>query len=164
MKAGISSPAFATKWILSLFLLLEGSAPVRACKELVVTSQADLQAMLPPSPEWEPSAEGELFMVDSDDPLITPVEASGFNETATYQQVTDFFVDLAAQSDFVQVESLMKFANGEDLWLVKISGEGAFDKDTSNVTNPIVYMTAGIHPGESSGVNAGMVRASRCDV
>lgn len=115
--------------------------------------------MLPPSPEWDDSKTLE-FVVSMEDPLVTPAEASGFNERATYEEVTAFFTQLASESEFVQVSSMGKFANGEDLWLVTVSGEQVFDG--SAMTKPVLYATAGIHPGESSGVNAGMVRTVHC--
>lgn len=155
MKASFARSVSPTA-VVVLLLVVAPVATVRACEDLVVIPQEDLQAMLPPSPEWDASASAG-FIVASDDPLVTPAEASGFNETATYEEVSEFYGKLAAGSDFVEVESLMTFPNGEDLWLVKVSGEMAFDK-SANATNPIVYVTAGIHPGESSGVNAGMVR------
>jgi Zinc carboxypeptidase len=132
------------------------SSITAVCPEPVEISHQDLQAMLPPSPPWDDSKHSE-FIVASDDPFVTPAEASGFNETATYGEVTDFFTRLASESEYVEVESLMKFANGEDLWLVKVSGEKAFT--ATNMTNPLFYATGGIHPGESCGVNAGMMLA-----
>jgi hypothetical protein len=130
------------------------NAITAVCPDPIVVPQQDLQAMLPPSPEWDDSMHSGSI-VALDDPFVTPVELSDFNETATYEEVTDFFSRLAATSEFVAVDSLMKFANGEDMWLVTVSGEKAFTADT--MTNPIIYVTAGIHAGESSGVNAGMM-------
>ncbi|KAG7346874.1 zinc carboxypeptidase [Nitzschia inconspicua] len=125
-----------------------------ACEDLIEISQSDLQALLPPSPIWNDTKSVRDFVVlDSD--LTTPAEFSNFQETATYEQVTDFFIHLAEDSPYVQLSSIAKLANGEDVWLVIVSGEEQFD--SKDMVNPVVYATAGIHPGESSGVNAGMM-------
>jgi hypothetical protein len=66
-----------------------------------------------------------------------------------------FWTDLAASSDFVQLKTLLTFPSGEEIILVTVSGEKAFKAE--DMTKPIVYMTAGIHSGESMGVSAGMM-------
>jgi hypothetical protein len=38
----------------------------------------------------------DAFTVGSDNEFITPAEASAFTETATYEEVTDFFTRLSA--------------------------------------------------------------------
>jgi hypothetical protein len=95
------------------------------------------------------------FIVDNTDPLVTKAESSNFTETATYQEVNDFFAQLAESSPKVQVETLLTLPNEENMLLVTVSGEEVFTP--SHMTNPVVFMTAGIHPGESMGVNAGMM-------
>lgn len=115
---------------------------------------SDLQALLPPSPFWNDTSSIRDFVVlDSD--LTTPGEVSDFQETASYEEVTAFFTTLAEQSPYVQVSSIATLANNEDVWLVTVSGEEKFSSE--DMTNPIVFATAAIHPGESSGVNAGMM-------
>ena len=126
------------------------------CEEdlLLKTPQSILQALLPPSPSWDATRSVDEF-VRRDGPFVTPTEASGFNETASYEEVTDFFAKLAAESPHVRVESIVTLANGEDVWLVTASGE--LSLAPNEWKNPILLATAGIHPGESSGVNAGMM-------
>lgn len=125
-------------------------APV--CEDdLLVIPQEELQQLLPPSPVWDDTNSLD-FIVETG--LMTPAEASNFTETATYEEVTNFFTELATlYPTNVQVSSLAQVANGQDVWLVTVSSE-SFD----SMTKPIFYATGGIHPGESSGVNAGMVR------
>jgi hypothetical protein len=130
------------------------SSYVKGNENLIVTPQSDLQALLPPSPLFNDSASA-AFIAASGDPFITPAEASAFSETATYDEVTDFFTRLSSQSEFVRVQSLSELANGENLWMVTVSGEQKFS--ATEMANPVMYVTAGIHPGESSGVNAGMM-------
>lgn len=126
-----------------------------ALEDLVEVSQADLQALLPPSPAWNDTKSVVDFVVDASDPFVTPAEATDFQETATYEEVTDFFVRLSQESEYVQVSSIATMANGEELWLVTVSGAQQFTPDA--MTSPTFFATAGIHPGESSGVNAGMM-------
>jgi murein tripeptide amidase MpaA len=129
---------------------------VTGLEEPIVIPQSELQALLPQTPLFDYTL-SEAFTVGSDDEFITPAEASNFTETATYEEVTDFFTRLSAQSEFVQVESLVELASGGDVWMVTISGEQQFSADT--MTKPVFFVTAGIHSGESLGVNAGMMFA-----
>ena len=148
----ISSP---TALLLLLFVAVNVRNNAEACEDLLEVSQSILQTLLPPSLHWDGAKSEEEFLVNTDDPHITQAEASGFEETATYQEVTDFFVKLAEDSDYVQVKSMATLANDDKLWLVTVSGEQKFSP--ADMTKPVVFVTAGIHPGESSGVNAGMM-------
>lgn len=148
MKLSLKSLLLCTAFLLDM---------ISACQELLETSQSDLQALLPRSLPWDDTRSVTEFVVEDSNPFVTPAEASNFTETATYQEVTEFFTALAAESSYVEVKSLAKLANGEDLWLVIVSGEEQFTPDS--MTNPTIFATAGIHPGESSGVNAGMMLA-----
>ena len=130
-------------------------ATAAGCKESISITQEDLQSLLPPSLYWNDTRSINDFVV-SDGPFTTPAEASDFfTETATYAEVTDFFTNLAAESPYVQLKSIAKLANGEDMLLVVVSGEEKFEP--GDMTNPTIYATAGIHAGESSGTNAGMI-------
>ncbi|CAB9498639.1 Zn_pept [Seminavis robusta] len=139
----------------SLFLALGLAAQfTEACEDLVEVSQEDLQSLLPRSLDWNDTKSVQEFVV-SDGSYVTPAETTDFQETATYQEVTDFFSRLAQESDAVQVQSILTMPNGEELWLVTVSGEQRFSPD--DMQNPTILATAGIHAGESSGVNAGMM-------
>jgi murein tripeptide amidase MpaA len=150
-----SSPFFALKALCASFLL-QGTC--HACEELIETPQAILQELLPPVLPFNDSKSVHEFVVSANDPFITPAEASNFTETANYTQVMDFFTKLADESPYVQVQTLTTLANGEDLVMVTVSGQEQFEPNSMTTSSlPIVYMTAGIHPGESMGVNAGMM-------
>merc|ERR1719284_1634538 len=96
------------------------------------------------------------FVVGEDDPYITPAEASGFTETALYSEVQDFITKMASEfSDNIQVKTIATLPTGHEMWLVIVSPEGKFTND--EMTLPNVYVTAAIHPGESSGLNAGLM-------
>ena len=125
------------------------------CNETsIAITQDELQSILPPSPYWNDTKSMSDFVI-ADAQYVTPVELSNFTQTATYTEVTDFFTKLASESPYVELKSISKLPNGEDMWLVIVSGEEKFD--STDMTNPIVYATASIHAGESSGTNAGMM-------
>ncbi len=119
-------------------------------------TQDELQAMLPPSPPWD-GASGKFALEPGHD-WATTVEASGFTESATYEQVTAYVRRLAEASDAVELSSLMTFVNGEELWMLTVSS--STDKSPAGLAasgKPTVFIEAGIHPGESMGVNAGLM-------
>ena len=119
-------------------------------------SPAELQEMLPPSPAWD--GESATFALGPGDPWATPAEASGFAETATYAQVTAYARRLAEASDAVELTSIATLANGEQVWMLIVSS--AADKSPAGLEasgKPTVFIEAGIHPGESMGVNAGLM-------
>ena len=76
-------------------------AEMAACPDPIVIPHDLLLSLLPPSPEWDES-QTSSYIVDSNDPFVTPAESSNFNETATYDEVVAFFTDLAASSEFIQ--------------------------------------------------------------
>lgn len=125
------------------------------CQNLLETSPSTLQSLLPPSLAWNDTASVQEFVVASTDPFVTPAESSEFQETATHDEVTDFFTQLAQESPYVQMKSIATLANDKQLWLVTVSGEQKFNP--KDMTKPVILATAGIHAGESSGVNAGMM-------
>ncbi len=119
-------------------------------------TQAELQQLLPPSPEW--SGRSLSFALPPDHEWATDTEQSGFTETATYAQASDYVRRLADASDHVELLSLTKLANGEDIWMLVVSD--APDKSPAGLRasgKPTVFIQAGIHPGESMGINAGLM-------
>ncbi|KAL7486234.1 hypothetical protein ACHAW6_011836 [Cyclotella cf. meneghiniana] len=124
-----------------------------ACEELFETPQKVLQSLLPPVIPFNDTA--SLGFIASEGQFLTVAESSNFTETPTYDEVMTFYNDLAAYSDYVEVKTLLTFPSGEEIILITVSGEKAFT--ASDMTKPIVYMTAGIHAGEIMGVSAGMM-------
>lgn len=88
------------------------------CKTGIEVPPSDLQALLPESLPWNDS-KSEIYIAGTENSFVTPAESSNFTETATYEEITDFFTRLAAASDYVEVESLETLANGEKLWMVR---------------------------------------------
>ncbi|MBO9433311.1 hypothetical protein J7394_03780 [Ruegeria sp. R13_0] len=119
-------------------------------------TQAQLQGFLPPSPEWHGAS--NAFALPSGHNWATRIEQSDFTETATYSEVSAYVQRLAATSDHVALVSLAKLANAEDIWMLVVSD--APDKSPDGLRasgKPTVFIEAGIHPGESMGINAGLM-------
>merc|ERR1712151_1248506 len=137
----------------------EMSLPLNAISppEYFEFSQKELKEMLPPQPEW--TGESMKFAVDSDSIWATPAEVSDFNETATYAQVSQYASRLAdAAPDKVKLISLYTYPNYEDLWMLIISeSEDKSPEGLKASGKPTIFIDSGIHPGESSGVNAGLM-------
>merc|ERR1712151_1034177 len=137
----------------------ETSLPLNAISppEYFEFSQKELKEMLPPQPEW--TGESIKFAVDSDSMWATPAEVSDFNETATYAQVSQYASRLAdAAPDKVKLISLYTYPNYEDLWMLIISeSEDKSPEGLKASGKPTIFIDSGIHPGESSGVNAGLM-------
>jgi hypothetical protein len=140
--------------LLALVLLTVGK-PLAATAQFVV-AQEELQSMLPPSPEWHGAS--TKFALPADHEWATTTEASGFTETATYQEVMDYARRLAEASPEVDLVTLTTLANGERMAMLRVSR--AEDKSPAGLAasaRPTVLIEAGIHPGESMGVNAGLM-------
>lgn len=134
-------------------------------------TQSELQEMLPPQPEWSGQRSSEEFGFTMDDhsssEWSTPAESSNYTETATYEEVTEFIkrLEREAPDNMIDVRSLTKLPNGEDLWLVTVSSSSSSEEGNNNKSpeslrssgKPTVFIHSAIHPGESSGVNAGLM-------
>ena len=119
-------------------------------------SQGQLQDLLPPSPPWQ--GESTRFALPKDHEWVTPTEAGDFAETATYAQVSAYAARLAEASDAVTLRSLTTLPSGEDIWLLTVTRESDPSPEGLKAGGkPIVFIQSGIHPGESMGVNAGLM-------
>lgn len=89
--------------------------------------------------------------------FTTVFEKSGGTETATYQQVIDFYEDLAAVYPQVDIQKIGETDSGRPLTLAIYSKSNTFDLDELRKKNTIVLINNGIHPGESDGIDATMM-------
>jgi hypothetical protein len=112
---------------------------------------AQMNAPLPPAPEWRGASES--LIVASDHPWITPAEANGFTETPSYAETRGWLERLAAASPLVRVETFGRSPQGRELIVVfATANEGELDP-----AKPTLLVQAGIHPGEIDGKDAGMM-------
>ena len=80
---------------------------------------------------------------------VTPFEASGGKETATYQQAVAFFTSLAQQHKTISIREVGTTDAGYPLHLVLYSANGNFDPVQWHKNKQVVIMVNnGIHPGE----------------
>jgi hypothetical protein len=79
---------------------------------------------------------------------VTPFEASGGTETATYQEAVDYFTSLAQKHKTISIRETGNTDAGYPLHLVLYSADANFDPTQWHKNNRIVIMVNnGIHPG-----------------
>jgi len=89
---------------------------------------------------------------------MTPFEKNN-NQTATYEEVIDFYKDLAKKhKKWVSVRKAGMTDSGFPLHEVVISVDGYFDPAKARKNNQtILFVNNGIHPGEPEGIDATMM-------
>ncbi len=86
---------------------------------------------------------------------LTYYEKSGYTATPGYEETMSFCKRLAVHSPFVDLQYFGKSARGRDLPLMIIDKNGNFTKEkVGNSGNAILFIEAGIHPGEIVGKDA----------
>jgi hypothetical protein len=116
-----------------------------------VLMTAQMNAPLPPAPEWHGASES--LIVGPDNPWITPAEANGFTNTPSYAETRAWLERLDAASPLVRIETFGRSSQGRELIVVFAStNEGELDP-----AKPTLFVQCGIHPGEIDGKDAGMM-------
>ncbi len=87
----------------------------------------------------------------------TPYERSNKIETATYEEVIDFYMSLAKEFSSINIQTIGTTDSGKPLHLVTYSFKGDFNFQKLNEDNTILLINNGIHPGESDGIDATML-------
>ena len=84
--------------------------------------------------------------------FTTIYDKSNGTQTPTYDQVIDFYSELAGYSDQVEMLEMGETDSGMPLHLILFNSKGDFDlKNSSNLK---LLINNGIHPGESDGIDA----------
>lgn len=95
---------------------------------------------------------------NADFDFTTVFESSNGTETATYQQVIEFYTQLADNYTSIAIYSMGKTDSGKPLHLVTFNPERSFESEFSgNSDKNILLINNGIHPGESDGIDASMI-------
>jgi len=95
---------------------------------------------------------------NADFDFTTVFESSNGTETATYQQVIEFYTQLADNYTSIAIYSMGKTDSGKPLHLVTFNPERSFESEFSgNGDKNILLINNGIHPGESDGIDASMI-------
>ncbi|WP_339648689.1 M14 family metallopeptidase [uncultured Salegentibacter sp.] len=103
------------------------------------------------------SCDLEKYQLVTDYDLETRFEKSGGKETGTYDEIIDFYTQLAESSGKISLEEFGKTDSGEPLHLAIYSPNEDFDFEELREENSIILINNGIHPGESDGIDATMM-------
>ncbi|WP_037315202.1 M14 family metallopeptidase [Salegentibacter sp. Hel_I_6] len=103
------------------------------------------------------SCDLEKYQLTSSYDLETRFEKTGGKETGTYEEVIDFYTQLAKSSDKISLEEFGETDSGKPLHLVVYSPSEDFDFEGLRGENSIILINNGIHPGESDGIDATMM-------
>tara|TARA_R110001606_G_scaffold65200_4_gene151008 strand:- start:8554 stop:10296 length:1743 start_codon:yes stop_codon:yes gene_type:complete len=87
----------------------------------------------------------------------TPFEISNKTETATYDQVIDFYIKLSKEFSTINIQTIGSTDSGKPLHVVTYSAKGDFDFKKLGKDNTMMLINNGIHPGESDGIDATML-------
>lgn len=87
----------------------------------------------------------------------TTFENSNGTQTATYEEVLDFYMALAKEFPEINIQTIGETDSGKPLHIVTYNEEGSFNFNKIGEENTIVLINNGIHPGESDGVDATMM-------
>jgi hypothetical protein len=87
----------------------------------------------------------------------TDAEASGFRRTPDLAATTAWLERLAAATDAVRIETFGRSAEGRPLTVVVASADGSFTPELARARGrSVLWVQAGIHPGEIEGKDAGL--------
>jgi hypothetical protein len=87
----------------------------------------------------------------------TPYENGNGNQTPTYAEVLDFYMELAREFPEVNIQTLGETDSGQPLHLVTYNPDGNFNFQRLGSEKTVVLVLNGIHPGESDGIDASML-------
>ncbi|MCW5519298.1 M14 family metallopeptidase [Aureitalea sp. L0-47] len=96
--------------------------------------------------------------VKTDFDFTTTFEKSEGFETATYDEVIEFYENLAAQHTSIAIYEMDKTDSGKRLHLVTYNPNRSFESEFSRDQEVLrILINNGIHPGESDGIDASMM-------
>lgn len=101
------------------------------------------------------SCEKKINQTKADFP--TPFEISNKTETATYEQVVEFYLELSKEFSSINLQTIGTTDSGKPLHLVTFSAQGDFDFKKLSEDHTLILINNGIHPGESDGIDATML-------
>ncbi|WP_350287802.1 M14 family metallopeptidase [uncultured Croceitalea sp.] len=89
--------------------------------------------------------------------FITTFETSNGQETATYNEVIDFYIKLARNHPEINIQTIGQTDSGYPLHLVTFNIDGDFNFQKIHDDKTVLLVNNGIHPGESDGIDATML-------
>lgn len=103
------------------------------------------------------SCDLEKYRLVNDFDFLTKFEKSEGQETATYEEVIEFYQELADANTKISLEKIGDTDSGEPLHLAIYSESEKFNFESLRENNTVVLINNGIHPGESDGIDATMM-------
>ena len=85
--------------------------------------------------------------------IQTVAESSGYSQTSTSAEVTDFIKQVADSSDLVSYHSIGKTAFGKDIWCVTVSQQ-SWNPGEDTAGKNVALLLGNIHSGECAGKEA----------
>ncbi|MEE9362829.1 MAG: M14 family metallopeptidase [Cellulophaga sp.] len=95
-----------------------------------------------------------------EDPAInfqTHFESSNGTETALYQEIIDFYKELAKEFPEINIQTIGETDSGKPLHIVTFNADGDFNFRKIGKEKTTILINNGIHPGESDGIDATML-------
>jgi len=111
--------------------------------------------ILPPVIPWDGAS--RQWVVEPDDPWITPAERMGLEETPRYQETVDWLRKLVAAAPELTLTSVGTSLEGREIWMVIASRDGASPESLQASGKPLLLAHGGIHSGEIDGKDAGLM-------
>ena len=87
----------------------------------------------------------------------TVFENSNGTETATYQQVIDYYQKMSHEFDTIQIQTFGETDSSKRLHLVIFNKDGLKKIKPRLIRKSVLLINNGIHPGESDGIDATMM-------
>lgn len=87
----------------------------------------------------------------------TRFETSAGKETATYEEVIDFYIRLAREFPEINVQTIGETDSGHPLHMVTYNPDSDFNFQKIGKDKLVLLINNGIHPGESDGIDATMI-------
>ncbi|MDX1759446.1 MAG: M14 family metallopeptidase [Arenibacter algicola] len=89
--------------------------------------------------------------------IKTVFERSNGEETATYLQIIDFYIQLAKEFPEINIQIIGNTDSGNPLHVVTYNPDADFNFQKIGRDKSILFINNGIHPGESDGIDATML-------
>ena len=94
---------------------------------------------------------------DEKENYVTPFEKSNGQESATYDQAIEFYMELAREYPQVHIQTIGETDSGSPLHFVTYNIEADFNYQKLVEEKTVILVNNGIHPGESDGIDAAMM-------
>ncbi|NNE75839.1 MAG: hypothetical protein HKN31_02060, partial [Pricia sp.] len=94
---------------------------------------------------------------DSTASFPTRFELSDGQETATYLETIDFYIQLAKEFPEINMQTIGETDSGYPLHIITYNPDGDFNFPKIRADKTIMLVNNGIHPGESDGIDATML-------